>query len=290
MRREATRKKEMKMRIRKTTLFLAAAALAATLAADGIDSFTANKTEAAPGDTVNLSIGYTAKKQYELHYKAFDKDGSTNSPDFTAESINSISYKIPDDAKEKVTIRVGLEEGGEEIDHKEMVIEIDTPIGDNLYFCSRMSYTGVEHHPNNSSCFKPREGVEYALIYGDDPGAAIFLTGGKGFYHGSHKYNTLYVGNAIIHFYNMSSDWLEAPTNVLGRSCYSGCCNRTTLGTDRGRICINSRDTEDSIFAKYLRGKIYVRFTGGYYPCSCGGFSNCCGNGRTDRGTVDIVR
>ena len=252
------------------------ALLALSLFADSISSFTADKDTGKPNDVVNLDINYVATKKYELHFTAYkNNDGTELSPDFSATDLKNIAYTIPDEADYDIKIVAELVEDGSVVDNKDVVVEINSLVK-GLYFCQY------------GSCFEPEPNVTYQLIHGDDPGALIFLRNANAdFYYSSATYNAVALGNAIIHYYNLNTNNISRGD---GWSCYSGCCNSTTWGTDSTRDCLNSRDTEDRIFATYQPeySRIKIKFIGGYYSCSCGR-TNCCGGNRTNIGYVYLL-
>jgi len=254
---------------------------------DSISSFSViDEEQIEKGNSVDLSIDYTATKKHQLKITAYDKDTNTElAPNFSATDTKHISYDIPSDAESDIKLVLGLIEDGASVDSKELTLDLSNVI-DGLYFCSTHSYDNVQIHPTRTECFEPLPDVEYELIHGDDPGAAIFISGNKQkFKYSNNTYNLVVVGNSLIHYYaNYDTANISAGT---GWSCYSGCCTSTSWGTDDDRDCLNSRDTEDRIFATYesANKRIKIVFRGGYYSCSCSA-TNCCGESKVDAGYV----
>lgn len=93
------------------------------LYADAINSFTADKTSAQPGDLVNLTIDYTASKKYELHFTAYNNSNNAElSPVFGSSGLKNITYTIPNDANYDVKIVAELVEDGNVVDSKQVII------------------------------------------------------------------------------------------------------------------------------------------------------------------------
>jgi len=260
------------------------------LYADSINSFTADKDSAQPGDLVNLNINYTATKKYELHFTAYNNSDNTElSPIFGASSLKHITYTIPNDADYDVKIIAELVEDGNVVDSKQVIIRSGS-VANDLFFCSKYTsdYSGVTLHPTRRECFNPQPDVRYELIYGDDPGALIFLQNtSANFLFSNAHYNAAVMGNAIIHYYNLNTNNISRGT---GWTCYSGCCSNTTWGYDSTRDCLNSGDTEDEIYATYQPeySRIKIDFIGGYYSCSCSK-TFCCGHSRSNTGYIYIL-
>lgn len=260
------------------------------LYADAINSFTADKTNANPGDLINLTLDYTVSKKYELHFTAYNNSNNTElSPIFGSSSLKNITYTIPNDANYDVKIVAELIEDGNVVDSKQVIIRSGS-VRNGLFFCSNYAsdYSGITRHPTINGCFNPQPDVRYELIYGDDPGALIFLQNANAdFFYSNTAYNAVAMGNAIIHYYNLNTNSIS---RGLGGTCYSGCCSSTTWGTDSARDCLNGGDTEDEIYATYQPeySRIKIEFIGGYFSCSCSK-TYCCGHSRSNTGYVYLL-